>query len=147
MTTRANLIRDVLFFLKGDLTSNITDPITSSRKTASNFIMTSYPQREVQYPIITIKCSNIEGPRSGMQTTTLNMTLTLEIRVWARNEKEKDTIYTQVLDRLANIQFTASGSVVNDLHDFNALSAIEIDEPGESGIKSRVLQIQYKVYD
>lgn len=148
MTTRASLLKDVLFFLKNDLLSNIDDPIESSRKSNSKFIVTSYPKVEVQYPIITIKCTNIEAPRAGMQTTALNTTLTLEIRIWARDEREKDTVYNQAMDRLANIQFTAlTGSIANDLHDFRLLSSVEVDEPGDIGIKSRIIQIQYKFYD
>jgi hypothetical protein len=82
-----------------------------------------------------------------MQITAMDIKMTVEIRVWARNQKEKDTIYTAILDRLANIQFTAAGSEANDLHDFNILSSTEIDEPGDGGVKSRVMQIKYNFYN
>lgn len=150
MVTRANLIHDVLFFIKDDLDGPVNDPFSSNRSTKSKFIMTSYPQRPVQYPIITLRITNIEELRAGMQTTAQDIIITLEIRIWARNEKEKETIYQQVSNRLKNIQFTATGSTANDIHDYNVLSAVEVDEPGEAGgkiIKSRILQCQYKFYN
>lgn len=147
MATRATLLRDLLYFLKTDISSNVTDPIAGTRGSGSAFVMTSYPQREVKYPIITIKITNLEANRSGMQITAMDIKMNVEIRIWARNEKEKDTLYNAIMDRLANIQFTASGSEANDLHDFNILSSIEIDEPGEAGIKSRILQIKYSFYN
>lgn len=150
MVNKSTLLVDTIFFIKNDLGSNITDPILSDRSTKSKFVMTSYPSRPVEYPIITIKATNIEALRSGMQTTAQDITITLEIRIWARNEKEKNDLYENVLNRLANIQFAGSGSIENNLHDFNVLSSVEVDEEGESGaqiIKSRILQCQYSFYN
>jgi hypothetical protein len=146
MASKDTLLRDILYFLKNDLSANITDPL--NRTNGIGFIMTSYPQRNVKYPVITIKCTNLKAPRSGMQTTLQDITITIEIRIWARNEKEKDTLFNQVMSRLTNIQFTAStGSVANDFHNFDILSGIEIDEEGDGGIKSRILQIKYNFYN
>jgi len=143
---RSTLLRDVLFFIKDDLDGEITDPVSSTRPANEKFIMTSYPQRTVQYPLITIKAINVEAPRAGMQTSRLDITLLLEIRIWGRNQKEKDEMYTQILDRLANIQFTATtGSIANNLHDFNVISSVEVDEA--DGAKSRILQVQYRFFD
>lgn len=149
--TRSNIIHDVLFFIKDDLDGQITDPFSSKRSAKSKFIMTSYPQKPAQYPIITLRIANIEALRAGMQTTAQDITITLEIRIWARNEKEKEIIYQQVSNRLKNIQFTAStGSIANNIHDYNELSAVEVDEPGESGgkvIKSRIITCVYRFYN
>jgi hypothetical protein len=146
MTTKTNLVTDVLFFLKDLISDNITDPIQGSRG-GSSFVMTSYPQKETRYPLITLKCSNIEAKRSGMQTTLQDIRLTLEIRIWARNEKEKDNLYNQILNLLASNQFTVSGSNANNLYNLNISSGTEIDEPGEQGIKSRIIQLNYFFYD
>jgi hypothetical protein len=147
MATKSNLLADLFSFIKTSL-STITDPISSKRKATSKFIMTSYPQKETQYPLITIKCTNYQAPRSGMQTTAQDIKLTIEIRIWATNEKQKDDLFVAVQNRLDSIQFTATtGSVANDFHNFNVLSGTEIDEPGEEGIKSRILQLQYQFYN
>jgi len=143
MADRNNLLADMLSFIKTDLRANITDPLSRS----GQWVFTSYPQNNVTYPTITIKIPNIEATRAGMQVNRLDMSMVVEVRIWARNEKEKDTIYTQVMDRLADIQFSASGSVDSDFHDFNILSSVEVDDEGETGIKSRILQVQYKFYN
>ena len=146
--TSANFIADILFFIKNDLVSNITDPISSTRSGDSRFVMTSYPQRQVQYPLITIKLINQEAKRAGMQTEAMDVSVNIEIRIWARNQKEKDDISTQIYKRLRDIQFTSStGSEDNNLHDYQLNSATEVDEPGENQPKSRVLQIRYKFYN
>ena len=110
--------------------------------------MTSYPHRFVQYPLITIKLMNQKAKRTGMQTTAMDVEIFLEIRVWARNQKEKDDISNSVYYTLRNLQFKSiTGSEANDLHDFNEQSAVEIDEDGDNQPKSRVLQIKYQFYN
>jgi len=143
----ATFVRDVLFFIKDDLTTGVDDPLTG-RTTQSNFIMTSYPQRLVEYPLITIKLLNYDATRAGMQTKAMDVTLAIEVRVWGRNQKEKDELANNCYKRLRDIQFTAStGSIANNLHNFTLLSATELDEPGEDQPKSRILNIQYNFYD
>ena len=141
-------IKDILFFVKNDLSSNITDPITATRNSQSKFVMTSYPQRLAQYPLITVKLTNYRATSAGMQTTTMDVVAQIEIRVWARNQKEKDSLANDCYKRLRDIQFTATtGSVANYLYDFELLSAVEVDEDGEDQPKSRVISIQYKFFN
>lgn len=147
VVSSANFIADVLYFIKTDLVSNVTDPITTSRNPESKFIMTSYPQRVVQYPLITIKLINQEAKRAGMQIEAMDVLINLEVRIWARNQIEKDRLANLVYKRLRDIQFTAGGTELNNLHDFQLLSAVEIDEPGEGSPKSRILQIKYKFFN
>jgi len=151
MVTSTNFIADNLYFIKNSFTSGttaITDPIASSRQADSKFVMTSYPQRQAVYPLITIKLINQKAKRSGMQTTAMDVTITLEIRVWARNQKEKDDLSNQVYKILRDLQFTTTtGSVANNLHHYELLSDVEIDEPGEGNPKSRIVQIKYFFYN
>lgn len=148
MAVRDQLIRDVLFFIKNELDTNITDPISSVRGNTSKFVMTSFPDREVKYPLITLEVTNYEGTRAGMQTTTMDINLTIEIRIWSLSVTQSDKLAQEIADRLADIQFTAStGSVANDFHDFSIGSMIRVDEPGERGVKSRILQINYKFFN
>ena len=144
----ATFIRDILFFIKSDFLSNITDPESGKRSNNSKFVITSYPQRLVEYPLITIKLTNQEAIPAGMQNTAMDVTITLEVRIWGRSQKEKDELANTAFKRLRDIQFTAStGSIANSLHHFRLLSAVELDEPGEDQPKSRILGIQYRFYD
>jgi len=149
MTVSSNtFIRDVLFFIKNSLTTGVTDPITATRNSQSAFIMTSHPQRFVEYPLITIKLTNQSAVSAGMQTNAMDVIASIEVRVWARNQKEKDELANDCYIVLRDLQFTAStGSVANYLYDFELLSAVEIDEDGTNQPKSRILGIQYKFYD
>jgi len=147
MVNSQTFVRDTLYFIKTDLLANITDPISASRPSNSKFILTEYPQRIAVYPIITIKIPNYVANRAGMQVTNMDMQMTIEVRIWARNVKERDTLFTDVLNRLKDIQFTASGSTKAELHDFNMPSAVEINEEGDQGIKSKVMEIIYNFYN
>lgn len=151
MVSKTTLLQDTLKFIKNELLDNLNDPISSDRSPKSKFVMTSYPSRPSEYPLITIKASNVEAIPSGMQSTLQDVTITLEIRVWARNQKEKEQIYELVLNRLNSIRYSTDGSRDNDLHDFTILSSTEIDEPGDEngkgGIKSRIMQIVYSFYN
>ena len=146
MVSRSTLIADVLFFLKDAISSNVSDPL-GSRSGTAQFVNTSYPERNVVYPIVTIKVQNLEAARVGLQTDTMDFIITVEIRVWARNQKEKDSIYQDILEHLASTQYSGSGSIENDLHDFTILSSVEVDEPGKGGIKSRIMECQYAYFD
>ena len=142
-----SFIADVLFFIKTDLLANITDPKQASRPSKSKFIATSYPKNQVVYPMITLKVPNKESTRAGMQTVAMDIIVQVEVRVWATNQKDKDGITDKVYDRLRNIQFITGGSIDNNLHDFQELSNVEVEEDGDLGIKSRILTVQYKFFN
>lgn len=139
--------RDILEFIKEDLDNNIFDRQEGLRTKTSKFVMTSFPKRKVIYPLITLKIVNTDATRAGMQTTAMDVVIDLEVRVWANNEKDKDSLADQIFNRLRNIQFTNLGSVQNNLHDFTLLSSVPIEEDGDTGIKSNVSSYQYKFYN
>lgn len=147
MVEISSFISGVLYFIKTDLLANITDPKVSSRPAKSKFVATSYPKNQVVYPMITLKVPNRDSTRAGMQTVAMDITVSVEVRVWARNEKDKDGLTDKVYDRLRNIQFTTGGSIDNNLHDFQELSNVEVEEDGDTGIKSRILTVQYKFFN
>lgn len=140
----ATFLSDTVLFIRDDIRDNITDPILSSRKSGSNFVMTSYPQNTVDYPIITIKHDGTDQIRRlGLQSSGLLMRLPFEVRIWARNIKEKDTLSQEVITRLRSNQFGSGSSSEFELHDLKINSMIDIDEPGEKGIKSKVMEVEY----
>jgi len=148
MVESGTFIRDILFFIKNDLSNNITDPISSSRNSQSKFVMTSYPQRKVVYPLITVKLINQSATRAGMQNVAMDVVAVIEIRVWGRNQKEKDELANDCFKRLRDIQFTDdTGSIANFIYNYTLLSNVEVDEEGEDQPKSRILNVQYNFYD
>ena len=145
----ATIISDTVLFLRNNLRNNITDPIDRS----TNWVLTSYPKRAVSYPIITIKNSNLEfSERLGMNQEKYLVTLDLEIRVWARNEIERDSLSQSIITYLNSNQFpytTTSTSSNMELHDLRVNNVIDIDEiKGIGGavqtVLSKIISITYK---
>lgn len=138
-------LADTVILIRDKLRTNITDPLVSSRPATERFVMTSYPQRAVTYPIITVVDRNVSQPqRLGMGSEGTILTITLEIRIWARNVRERDELFDEVYNYLKNNQLDdGTGLVASNLNGFNMTSAININEEGEQGIKSKVMEINF----
>jgi len=81
----------------------------------------------------------------GMRSELHWVSLPIEIRIWARNVKERDELFQAIYNRLRDNQFGAnSTSDVEELHDFILNNSVNIDEEGEVGIRSKILEVQYK---
>ena len=123
------------------------DPISSSRTSDEKFVMTSYPQRPVKYPIITIKDNGIAATeRLGMQSESFIVKIPIEVRIWAKSVTQKDKLFDKTFEVLRTNQFPAGSagtSSYNDLHDFRMDGALNVDEPGEGGIKSKIINLSY----
>ena len=140
----STFIRDFVLYFRDRLTTLLTDPL-SSRQGDNKFIMTSYPTRQTQFPIITIvDAGQTNMRRLGMQSSNILLRLAVEIRVWGRSEPEKDLIAQEIINDLRSDQFTASVGAINaGLHDFKIDSVVNVSEGGESGIKSKIIRISY----
>ena len=123
----------------------IRDKIKTNISSVGNRVYTSYPQKGVIYPMISIIDRGVSQPsRLGMASEGTLLTITVEIRVWARNTKERDEIAQSVYDYLRTNQLDAStGLSESNLHDFTLSSMLNIDEEGEAGIKSKVMEYKF----
>ncbi len=141
-----NFLGDAVIYIRDDL-KNVTDPISATRNSNEKFVLTAYPKRNVTFPIITVKSRGFTSiERVGFQSSVTINRLGIEIRVWARNVKERDELAQSSLDRLRSIQQTAStGSNAVRLFDFTIASIIDVDDIGEQGIKSKIIQVEYMV--
>lgn len=142
----ATFISDTTKFLRDSISAGVTDPLASSRAGRERWVMTAYPQRQVKYPIITVRhLGSKDIARSGMRSEVTLVRMTFEIRVWARNEKEKDELTEQVYNHLRSNQFGggSSSSDDQDIHDFKITSSVPVDEVGENAVKSQVMNAQY----
>ena len=138
-------MQDSVKVIRNLLDTNVTDPISSLRSGRDRFVMTAYPKRPVEYPIITVKLINVSDQyNSGARSELKYVRIQMEIRVWARNEKEKDGLAQDVYNVLRTNEFGSnSTSDTEELHDFVVLSSVPVEEEGEAGIKSQVLEVQY----
>lgn len=143
----ATFITDLVLFIRDTLRDNILDPIEQKRSINDKFIHTSYPKRGVQYPLISVKSAGMDDVKLGMRSEQRWINIRLEIRVWARNVKERDTLSQQVINWLRDLQYTSTtGSNDNNIFDFSLNSAVDVDEDGQDTvIRSKVMEMQYNV--
>ena len=143
MVVTTRFIQDIVLFVRNLLRTNLTDPITRSGN--EQFIVTAYPKRPVNYPIITVKQINLRSPRrSGMQSELRWTEIELEVRIWARNEIERDKLTQDTFNVLRNNEFGSGSSNDESLHDLQINSGVNVDESGVQGNKSKVFTISYK---
>jgi len=147
----ASILHDGVLRMKHLLASGITDPISASRSSGYQFVMTSYPERKVEYPIITIKANQGTMERMGMQSEMAFLPIIFTIDVWSKKTKERDELSGSVFSLLRQCQYgknsianTGSGTVLETLYDFRLLSIVDFDEPGKEGIHRKMMTAQYK---
>lgn len=133
-------IADLVNFIRDKLDENITDPLT--RVGSERFVHTSYPQRAVRYPIISVTDSgSTQEARLGMQSEGTVLRLGLEIRIWGRNVKERDEIFDAVYTWLRTNQFGGADALTDaEIHDFSMGSAVNVSEPD---VKSKVMEVSF----
>jgi len=133
----STFLADAIILIRNNLKTNISN--VNSR------VYTSYPKVNVVYPMITVIDKGITQPqRLGMQSEGTAITITLEIRIWANNVKERDELFDSTYDWLRTNQFGGSSALTDaELHDFTLSSAVNVDEPGDAGIKSKVMEVRF----
>jgi hypothetical protein len=142
----STFVSDPVLFIRDSLRTNITDPISSTRGSSSAFVMTSFPQRNVLYPMLIVKSTGpTQNKRLVMQSQQSWMDIPIEVRVWGRNVVERDSLSQQVFAYLQKNQFgTGSQTIPFGLHDFNLISNIPIDDVDENGKDTGIRTQQMK---
>ncbi len=137
----STFIADTVNFIRDKLNSNITDPLSGKRPGSDRFVRTSYPKRPVNYPIITIvDAGTSQEVRLGMRSEGTALRVPVEIRIWARNIKERDELFDEVYQYLRTNQFSGDNINGANLHDFGMSSAVNV--PGEKE-QSKVIEVSY----
>ena len=126
---------DLVILIRDRLRDNIDDPLLT-RGANEKFVLTSYPKETIKYPIITVvdTGSNQIG-KLGMGSQGTVLRLGIEIRVWARNIKERDTLFDMVHNYLRTNQLEGDDITEANLHDFNMNSVVNVSE---DDVKSKV---------
>ena len=135
----ATFISDLIILIRDNLKNNIDDLL--NRPANQKFIMTSYPQTAVMYPVITVTDtgSRQEG-KLGMGSQGTMIRLGVEVRVWARNVKERDTLFNEIHEYLRTNQLEGDDFNGANLYDFSLGSVVNVSE---SDVKSKVGEFQW----
>ena len=140
----ATFISDTVLFIRDLLRSNITDPL--SRTDGIGFVMTAFPKRQTQYPLITVRNTNIDTTKLGMQSEQHWTTLELEVQLFARNAKESDELTDSIIAVLRTNQYGTGSTDVEEIHGFIVSSIVPIVEvDGDNTVHRKVLTVVYKV--
>lgn len=132
------------------IVDNITDPVSAIRPSDSKFVVSSWPLRTTFYPLISIRSDGMEEIHaSGFKSELMWVRLNFAIRVWARNEVEKEKLTEQLLNELRQAQFDGGSALSDDegLHDLKIESIVSVDEADENGvagIRSNIVRISFK---
>jgi hypothetical protein len=136
-------ITDSVLFVRDKLRANITDPLNRSGSGA-NWIFTAFPEQNPIYPIIVVrKTGGGETQRLGHQSSAQWCPITIEIRVYSKTVRERDSLAQAVHHYLRGIQLGTNSSTEYELFDFKLNSSVPVDEPGQSGIHSEVMECVY----
>ena len=140
------LLHDATLLIRDLIASGVTDSIT--RVGNEKFVMTSYPERPVKWPIITVK-GNRTTEFLGMYSESQGVNLDFEVRIWASNALQKDGLAGSVYEALREHQTGISpysGTEPYGLVNFSLISEVDVDETneeGKSGVRSKVQNYRY----
>ena len=73
----------------------------------------------------------------------MQVVLRIEVRIWARNVKEKDELTEQVFNQLRTNQYGSGSTTEATLYGFEQVGITDIDEQGDDTPKSKVMIIKY----
>ena len=130
-------------YIRDLLINGITDPSSTSRPSDSKFCMTSFPQRTVHYPLITVEQLNFRDVQLGISTQQSIIEIGMEINIWSKSTKQRDQLADNVYNTLRTNQLTGSSSVTQGLFDFKITNIFNLDEEGKEGIHRKVIELKY----
>lgn len=142
--TDANLISNTTVELRNLLINNLTDPVT--RTGTSRLVMTSFPERDVQYPFVVVTVNNVTADAGPMSSTAKYFTIKADVEVLAKDMPGLDSLTDQCLDALRTEQYTAStGLRALELHNFSVVGMAFV--PRQSGTQEphrKIITVQFQ---
>ena len=137
----ATLQHDVLLWLRDKLISSLTDPV--SRTGNEKFVMTSWPERPVRYPVVILEIIGESSKPLGVGVEASNVTLRVRIHVFSKSTAQRDAIADEIFRKLEQTQLDITGSALAGLHDFKLLNSFNQDEAGEGGLHRKIIDVSY----
>lgn len=139
----ATLVHDTTIWIRDLLLTKVTDPYSSSRQTNSKFVMTAWPTRPVDYPLILVQNTDLETSPLGMQSESEIVRMTFEIDVHSKSTRERDEVSDSVMDVLRSNQLGTGESLDQGLFDFKIEGTTNADDPGKDGVHRKIIMITY----
>lgn len=147
----ATIIHDSVTKIRDFLQNNLTDP--SSRTDPPGWVFTSYPERDVDYPIVTVMHNGSRDAHVSLGTEYKQLFITLRIEVWSKSTKQKDEIWDDIYDELRHhyTSVDANGDSITGLGLFDAVVTSCVDfhaeaPKGAGHIHRKIADIQFSYY-
>ena len=137
---RSQFIRDSTFCVHNLLSGNITDPQSANRVTGEQFTMTTWPDRSVRYPVITVQQTGFESNFAGIASNNTINNIDFEINVWSKSIPEKESLAGSVFAVLEQNQTITAASGLFDLRFFNITN---LDEDGPNGTHRKLIGVRW----
>ena len=141
--SQATIIHDTVTKLRTFLTNNLT----------AGTVFTAYPEKAVDYPIITITHAGMRDEHTALGTEFKNVYITIRIEIWSKSTIQRDQIWDDIYDELRHHYLTADASgdyLANlGLHDPVIVSCVDIDTESPRGrghIHRKIAEIQFTFY-
>ena len=138
VVNRSQAIKDSTLLIRDLLTNKITDPAT--RTGTAKFVNTAWPERETQFPLITVQQQGWSTTPLGTSTTETLATIRMEVNVWAKSVTVCDSLAGSVVAVMEQNQALTRASGLFDLRFENVTS---VDESGKAGIHRKVIETSY----
>ena len=136
---RSAIIKQSTLIVRDLLLNSITDPLTG-RSGNSKFIATAWPERDVQYPVITVEQQGYSTVPAGTSSNETIATIGFEINVWSRSTRERDELTGSVI---AVIEQNQTVTQASGLFDMDFINITSIDEEGKAGVHRKVIELNY----
>jgi hypothetical protein len=140
----ATLLHDSVVYFRDLLLNNVTDPKTSQRPSGYKFCMTSFPERRVFYPIVTVGAELSPDYNLGMRSENSMITVNITVRIYSKSTKERDELADAVYDFLRGYQLGTSETIDTGLYNFRLVNMTPMDEPGPDGIHQMIIEFRYE---
>lgn|SRR3990167_3363141 len=146
MTTSIGLIRDTVLLFRDLISGTVVDPVSNRQQLSgdpgsnSRFVMTSFPQRAVVYPFITVQDITQSDVNLGMRTQDSLSSIRMQVDVWTKQIGQRDGMAGSVFHGLRTSQL--NNLLGSDYFDLRLVSMTNRDETGKTGVHRKMLEIE-----
>jgi len=145
----STILHESILKIRDLIALGVTDPISGTRSSDTKFVMTAFPDRKVEYPMITVEGNKVSDERMGTNTQVMRSDIRCVVNVWTKSTKQRDTIPDAIYQTLKTSQMGTqagwTGTELNGLYDFKFFGENNIDEEGQKGIHRKRIEFGYFV--
>jgi len=143
-----SLIRDSVLLMRDIISGTVSDPLGDRQRQSGDpgsnarFVMTSFPERSIVYPFITLGMISMDDESLGMRSESSLARLRMQVDVWSKQMGQVDGLAGSIYDGLRTSQLNSL--VPSGLLDARLLNLRSLDEPGKGGVHRKSMDFELK---